>query len=122
MGEGNVGGEVHAEEAFPAAGRGADGDELAGLELDDVVEVGPRGVEGVRVAAGFELVDEAGPAVGDGEVDVGGGGASGGGLEVGHGVVEDLGGGPWLREGAQCGAAGGFEDGRSWAVSRTISA
>src|SRR5690606_15037028 len=67
-GECDVGGEVHAEQGLALAGAGADGDELAGLEFDDVVEVGPGRVEGARVVSGFEFVDEAHPPVGDGQL------------------------------------------------------
>src|SRR5690606_16673318 len=77
-GEGDVCGEVHAEQGLALPGAGADGDELAGLEFDDLVEVVPGGVEGPRVVAGFEFVDEAHPPVGDGQLLVGGCDALGG--------------------------------------------
>ncbi len=115
-GEGDVGGEVDAEEGLAAAGGGADGDELAGFEFDDVVEVVPGGVKGAGVVSGFEFVDEAHPPVGDGEPFVGDGDAFGCGLEVGHDGFEDFGGGLGGGEDAAGAGAGGAEDGAELGV------
>jgi hypothetical protein len=64
--------------------------EVSALEAGDVVQVLPRRVEGIRVGAGFELVDEVGPPVGDGQFGCVARLVDDDGLEVADGGVEDV--------------------------------